>query len=410
MELSIIIVNYNVKYFLEQCLHALLKAGKTVATEVIIIDNCSTDGSEVYIKNLFPDISYYVNDSNAGFAKACNTGLSKARGEYILFLNPDTIVPEDCFVKCLAYFRNYQSAGALGVRMIDGAGRYLKESKRGFPDALTSFFKLAGLCWLFPRSSFFARYYLGHKYEFTNTEVDVLPGAFLFTSKEVLHKTGSFDEAFFMYGEDIDLSYRIQQAGFKNLYYPEITIIHFKGESTRKQSLKYILMFYRAMSIFVKKHYGATRAMLFTLFIQVAIICRALLTGIFTLTGIIFTYAKALFKRKADTSNSKLIMIAGVDNTNEVKKVVEKAGLTKRVGAWVNPGFQNENLERLYKETGSSANGMVFCESEELSFSTIISVMGTLGREKKRLIHGQRTKSIVGSPAKDANGITIPLS
>ena len=278
MELSIIIVNYNVKYFLEQCLHSVLKAGKAIAMEVIVIDNCSTDGSEAYIKKLFPGISYYLNDSNTGFAKACNTGLSRASGEYILFLNPDTIVPEDCFVKCIEHFRSCQSAGALGVRMIDGAGQYLKESKRGFPDAATSFFKLTGLSWLFPHSSFFARYYLGNKDEYTIAEIDVLPGAFLFTSKDILHKTGSFDESFFMYGEDIDLSYRIQRAGFRNLYYPEVTIIHFKGESTRKQSLKYIIIFYKAMNIFVKKHYSANRALLFALFIRVAIVCRAILT------------------------------------------------------------------------------------------------------------------------------------
>lgn len=409
MVLSIIIVNYNVKYFLEQCLHAVLKAGKTLAMEVIVIDNCSDDGSEVYIKNLFPGVNYYLNNSNTGFAKACNEGLSKAGGEYILFLNPDTIVPEDCFVKCIAYFQHYQSAGALGVRMIDGAGRYLRESKRGFPDAATSFFKLTGLSWLFPRSSFFARYYLGHKDEFTNAEVNVLPGAFLFTSKEVLHKTGSFDETFFMYGEDIDLSYRIQRAGFINLYFPEVTIIHFKGESTRKQSLKYIIMFYRAMSIFVKKHYSTTRALLFAIFIQVSIVCRALLTGVFTLASLIYSYARAIFKKKADTTNCKLIMIAGADYANEIKKVLEKAGLSDRVEAWKDPAIQNYGLENFDIKTDFSTKGIVFCESCDLSFASIISFIATSGSDKLKLIHGQGTQSIVGSPAKDANGIVIPL-
>lgn len=411
MELSVIIVNYNVKYFLEQCLHSVWKAGKGIAMEVIVVDNCSTDDSEAYIKALFPRVIYHYNSSNTGFAKACNTGLSMASGTYILFLNPDTIVPEDCFVKCISYFKQHPSTGAMGVRMIDGSGAYLKESKRGFPGPATALFKLTGLAALFPRSAVFARYYLGNRDEHAVTEADVLSGAFLFTGREVISNTGGFDEAFFMYGEDIDLSYRIQQAGFRNIYYPEVTIIHFKGESTRKQSLKYITIFYRAMSIFVRKHYGGAQRLVFTMLLQAAIISGALLTGIFTAATAFFSFAAALFKKKADPAKSRLVIVAGVDNAGEIKKVIEKAGLMPKVKAWIIlPDIQNNNFEDLQKSTGLSPAAIVFCESGAVTFTTIISAIAILGRDRMILLHGQRSRSIVGSPAKDSNGIAIPLA
>lgn len=410
MELSVIIVNYNVKYFLEQCLHSVEKAGKNIPMEVIIVDNCSADGSEAYIKDLFPGITYYYNSSNAGFAKACNTGLSVASGTYILFLNPDTIVPEDCFIKCIDYFKQHPSTGAMGVRMIDGSGAYLKESKRGFPGPATALFKLTGLAALFPHSALFARYYLGNQKEHTTTESDVLSGAFLFTGKEVLTKIGGFDEAFFMYGEDIDLSYRIQRAGFRNIYYPEATIIHFKGESTRKQSLKYIIMFYKAMSIFVKKHYGGARRLVFTMLLQTAIVSGALLTGISTMATAFFSFTGVLFKKKADPAKGRLVIVAGDDNTGKMEETIEKAGLTPKVKEWIIiPGIHNNNLERLQKQTYSSQAAIVFCESGSLPYTTIISAMETFGKDTTILLHGQKSQSIVGSPAKNSNGIVIPL-
>jgi O-antigen biosynthesis protein len=210
-----------------------------------------------------------------GFAKANNQALAQAAGDYILFLNPDTLVPEDAFVKSLAFFDTHPQCGALGVRMVDGGGDFLKESKRSFPSPVTSFYKLAGLSRLFPRSATFSKYHLGHLSEHETHEVDVLAGAYMMLSKKLLDAHGSFDEAFFMYGEDVDLSYRVQEAGYKNYYYPGITIIHFKGESTRRGSLNYVKMFYNAMSLFVKKHYGQAKAGTFNTFIQTAIWLRA---------------------------------------------------------------------------------------------------------------------------------------
>ena len=277
MDLSVIIVNYNVKYFLEQCLHSVIKACAGVDSEIIVVDNNSSDGSREFLEPLFPTVQFFWNDTNVGFAKANNRAVAFAKGRLVLFLNPDTIVAEDSLEKCLAFFIAHPEAGAIGVRMIDGAGRFLKESKRAFPSPLTSMFKMCGLARLFPRSSIFARYYLGQLSDQEDHEVDVLTGAFMMVGQTVLKETGDFDEIFFMYGEDIDLSYRIQKAGYKNYYFAGTTIIHFKGESTRKGSLGYVKQFYKAMNLFVKKHYSGTRAGVFIFFIQTGILCRAAL-------------------------------------------------------------------------------------------------------------------------------------
>mgnify|MGYP003546656842 FL=1 len=251
-----------------------------IDAEVIVVDNNSSDNSIEYLTAKFPAVKYITNKGNTGFAKACNQGLQQAKGSYILFLNPDTIIPEDCFTKCVSFFEANKDAGAIGIKMLDGSGKFLKESKRSFPSPSTSLYKLFGLAKLFPRSKIFSRYHLGHLNENENNEVDVLAGAFMMIKREVLDKVGGFDETFFMYGEDVDLSYRIQKAGFKNHYFAESSIIHFKGESTRKGSMNYVRMFYNAMSIFVRKHYGGSKAGIFSFLIHVAIWFRAALSTI----------------------------------------------------------------------------------------------------------------------------------
>jgi O-antigen biosynthesis protein len=278
--LSIIIVNYNVKYFLEQCLYSIRKANYSLQAEVIVIDNNSIDDSLPYLEPKFPEVKFHKAIANIGFAKACNIGLSYASGDYILFLNPDTIIGEDTFQKCIDFFERTDNCGALGVKMVDGAGEFLKESKRAFPSPLTSLFKLFGLGRVFTQSKVFNRYHLGHLDANKNHEVDVLAGAFLMVRKSVLDIIGAFDEKFFMYGEDVDLSYRVQQAGYKNYYFSESTIIHFKGESTKRGSLNYVRMFYNAMSIFVRKHYGGTRAGVFNFSIHIAIWIRAFIAAL----------------------------------------------------------------------------------------------------------------------------------
>ena len=255
MTLSIIIVNYNVKLLLKNCLNAVAVAIENIEAEVIVVDNASTDDSINYLQPMFPSFQFIGNTINEGFAKANNRALALAKGEFILFLNPDTTVPKDCFEKCIGFFSTHPDAGALGVRMLNGNGVYLKESKRGFPSPAVSFWKLTGITGMFPRSAVFARYYLGHLDEHSDHEVDILSGAFMMVKNTVLQTTGGFDERFFMYAEDIDLSYRIKKAGFKNYYFAGTTIIHYKGSSTKKD-FRYVRQFYKAMSQFVKKYYG----------------------------------------------------------------------------------------------------------------------------------------------------------
>ncbi len=278
MQFTVIIVNYQVKHFLEQCLCSIQNAANGFEVEIKVIDNNSSDGSREYIPARFPGIEYTWLNENPGFGKANNKALETAKGRIIVFLNPDTIVPENFFFKCQEFFQSNLEAGAIGVRMIDGSGNYLPESKRAFPSPLASLFKLTGISLLFPRSPVFARYYLGHLDPGQIHEVEVLAGACMLVRKEVLEKTGAFDPVFFMYGEDIDLSYRIHKAGWKNFYLPEPAIIHFKGESTRKGSLNYVMIFYHAMVLFVKKHFQGAGGIFFRLLLQFAIGLRAALS------------------------------------------------------------------------------------------------------------------------------------
>ncbi len=253
--LSIIIVNYNVKDLLEQCLRSVQAAATTTIFEVYVIDNASTDGSVEYLSARFPEFHFIRNETNVGFARANNQALLLCSGEFVLFLNPDTFLPPGALDQCVLFMRSNPEAGALGVRMVNGNNEFLKESKRGLPTAAASFWKLSGVIKFFPRSSYFAKYYAGHLGEFQINRVDVLSGAFMMLRKSVLEKIGGFDERFFMYAEDIDLSYRVLKAGYFNYYFPDVTIVHFKGSSTKKDT-RYVIQFYRAMSQYVRKHYG----------------------------------------------------------------------------------------------------------------------------------------------------------
>lgn len=274
-KLSIVIVNYNVEYFLEQCLNSVLKATKNIDAEVFVVDNNSIDGSVDMVKEKFPEVILFDNKENLGFSKANNQAMRESQGEYILLLNPDTVVEEDTFQKCIEFMDNHPDAGGLGVRMIDGKGKFLPESKRGLPTPSVAFYKIFGLSRLFPKSKQFGKYHLGYLDEFETNEIEILSGAYMFMRKETLEKIGLLDEAFFMYGEDIDLSYRITEGGFKNYYLPEAQIIHYKGESTKKSSINYVFVFYRAMVIFAQKHFSQKNAKLFSFFINMAIYFRA---------------------------------------------------------------------------------------------------------------------------------------
>ena len=278
MELSVIIVNYNVKHFLEQCLHSVLKASRNLEVEVFVVDNNSVDGSVQLIREKFPGVYLIGNKTNLGFSKANNQAIQLSKGEFVLLLNPDTVVEEDTFEKVINFMKAHPEAGGLGVKMIDGKGAFLPESKRGLPTPWVAFYKMFGLSKLFPRSRKFGKYHLSYLSENEIHEVDVLAGAFMLMRKSTLEKVGLLDETFFMYGEDIDLSYRIQLGGYKNYYFPETTIIHYKGESTKKGSLNYVKVFYNAMVIFARKHFPSGKAGVFALLIHLAIYFRAFLS------------------------------------------------------------------------------------------------------------------------------------
>ncbi|MEI6899746.1 MAG: glycosyltransferase, partial [Bacteroidota bacterium] len=278
MKLTIVIVNYNVRYFLEQCLHSVQKACQGLDTEVYVVDNNSVDGSVKMVKEKFPDVKLIANKENAGFSMANNQAIKKAHGDYILLLNPDTIVEDDTLRKSVQFMDDHPDAGGLGVKMLDGKGKFLPESKRSLPSPSVAFYKIFGLASLFPKSKVFGKYHLGFLDKEKTHSIDVLSGAFMMLRKKVLDQIGHLDESFFMYGEDIDLSYRITQAGYKNYYYPGTRIIHYKGESTKKSSLNYVFLFYNAMIIFARKHYSQKNARSFSMMINIAIYLRAFIS------------------------------------------------------------------------------------------------------------------------------------
>ena len=277
MDLSVIIVNYNVKYFLEQCLHSVLRAQGDIKTEVFVVDNNSVDGSCAMVQEKFPGVKLIRNEENLGFSVANNQAIRESAGKYILLLNPDTVIEEDTLIKCVSYIDAHPKAGGLGVKMIDGKGDFLPESKRALPTPGVAFYKVFGLSRLFPKSRVFGRYHLGFMDRDEIHSVDVLPGAFMMLRRSALDEVGLLDEDFFMYGEDIDISYRLLNAGYENIYYPETAIIHYKGESTKKGSLNYVMTFYNAMRIFARKHYSRKMARSYSLIINLAIYFRALL-------------------------------------------------------------------------------------------------------------------------------------
>jgi len=390
LQLSVIIVNYNVKYFLEQCLVSVVKACKNIEAEILVADNHSSDGSKEFFKDRFSEVQFIWLNQNDGFAKANNIALQRATGEKILFLNPDTILPEDCLEACVGFLSTKKDMGVLGVRMIDGSGKYLPESKRGFPSLFTSFCKLSGLTKMFPHSKLLANYYLGHLSENKTAEVDVLAGAFMMISKKALDEVGSFDEAFFMYAEDIDFSYRIQKAGYKNYYFADSTILHFKGESTQKETLQYIRIFYGAMLLFVKKHYGNGVSSLYGLMIQNAIVAKTLSAGI-----------KKLVRKPAAST--------GKQHTANKAYLIGNAQHFQHIHQQLQQYFSHVTPAENVNEITSPVDALILCEPT-LSFKEMIAVMEQHRQQYEFFIHADRTKSMVGSSDKNTSGKFIPIN
>ena len=344
----------------------------------MVIDNDSTDGSVAYLQPKFPEIRFFENKKNTGFGKANNQALSNASGEYILFLNPDTILAEDTLAICLSFLMSNANAGAVGVRMVDGRGEFLKESKRGFPYPWAAFCRMSGLSALFPNSKFFSSYYQGHLPEGQTNKVDVLSGAFMLVKNDILDKIGGFDEQFFMYAEDIDLSYRIQQAGYINYYIADTSIIHFKGESTQKNT-RYVKLFYKAMQQFMHKYPGGSPG-LFLFFMKISVWLRSKMVALTHLFD----------KNPQKIKNYKTAFIGNKDDVLHLQPLVE-------------------TTNRKVVQDINDANEIIFCEGDNFTFKTIIESFRQKNHSSSFKIHASGSFSIVGSDSKDRNGETIAL-
>ena len=275
MKLNVVIVNYNVKDFLHQCLLSVEKAAKGIETQVYVVDNCSQDGSVEYLRRLHPQVQFIENQENLGFARANNKAIRQSDGEYVLLLNPDTIVTENTLHECVTFMDAHPEVGCVGVKQLKSDGSFALESRRGVPTPFTAFCKMSGLCSLFPKNRKLGRYYMQYLDNDQANEIEIISGAFMFLRRSALNESGYLDEDFFMYGEDIDLSYRLLKRGWKNWYLPT-PILHYKGESTNKVSYRYVHAFYEAMLIFFRKHYGHL-SFLYTLPVKSAILVKAAL-------------------------------------------------------------------------------------------------------------------------------------
>lgn len=442
MVLSVIIVNYRVRYFLELCLHSVQRALTDIGpSEIIVIDNASADGSIEALQSLFPAVRFVENEENVGFARANNQALRLAGGEYIVFLNPDTVLPEDFATRCLEFMRSEscmgiplthdgsvargigepatRGIGAIGVRMIDGSGRFLPESRRGFPTPWVAFTKLTGLSALFPRSRVFAGYYLGGLPADRAHPAPVLSGACMLVRRSILEEVGGFDERFFMYAEDIDLSYRIEKAGYVNFYFPGTTIVHFKGESTKKD-IRYIRLFYKAMSQFRRKHFNRGLPALWNWGMELAIWIRA---GLGTLGRL------ARGSRRVVRGSARAV---DDDGPRAGARPKPEAGARlipeRRPRLWIE-GDRTEAamVRRLLSAAGDweitsergNASAVLLCEGPDFSFRKCISALetGTTGQEHSQnpqqqpdrivLIHAAGSRSAAGSAGRKDHGETL---
>lgn len=291
VQLSIVIVNYNVKDFLEQCLISVMKALKGLQAEILVIDNFSSDGAADFVRQKFPTIKLITNPENFGFARASNQGMELARGEYIALLNPDTIVQEDTFAKMLNFFNEHAETGMLGCKILNPDGSLQLACRRSFPTPWVAFTKLSGLSRLFPKSKLFGRYNLTYRDPDASYEVDAISGSFMMIRRKVLQDVGMLDEAFFMYGEDLDWCLRIREKGWRVSYFPATQIIHFKGESSKRAQFDSLKQFYQAMELFARKHFRSKNLLMPYWLLRVAIWFRA---GVSFFSGLLEHFAVQL--------------------------------------------------------------------------------------------------------------------
>ena len=375
MKLSVIIVNYKVKHYLEQCLRSVAEASRGIAVEVIVVDNASGDGSVEYLRERFPDVTIIASEENLGFARANNLAIRNSHGQYVLLLNPDTIVAEGTFSDFISFMDSTPDAGGCGAYMLHTDGSFAPESRRGLPTPFVAFCKMSGLASLFPKSRTLGRYYMRYLNENEVNRIEIMSGAFMFLRRDALDKAGLLDEDFFMYGEDIDLSYRILKAGYNNYFLPS-RILHYKGESTVKSSYRYVHTFYRAMELFFNKHY-AHYSILLSLPIKLAIWGRAMLA-----------YAGNQFKHRNElTQHLHPINCLVIGNSEATEQV--RAILTSLYGnCWHTFVTGNsESLPQGHLSEGISLEGYdtVVYDTGAYSYGTILELLSREGTKRLSL-------------------------
>lgn len=375
MKLSVIIVNYKVKHYLEQCLRSVAEASRGIAVEVIVVDNASGDGSVEYLRERFPDVTIIASEENLGFARANNLAIRNSHGQYVLLLNPDTIVAEDTFRDFISFMDSTPDAGGCGAYMLHTDGSFAPESRRGLPTPFVAFCKMSGLASLFPKSRTFGRYYMRYLNENEVNRIEIMSGAFMFLRRDALDKAGLLDEDFFMYGEDIDLSYRILKAGYNNYFLPS-RILHYKGESTVKSSYRYVHTFYRAMELFFNKHY-AHYSILLSLPIKLAIWGRAMLA-----------YAGNQFKHRNELTQHlhpiNCLVIGNSEATEQVRAILTSLyGNCRHTFVTGN----SESLPQGHLSEGISLEGYdtVVYDTGAYSYGTILELLSREGTKRLSL-------------------------
>ena len=366
MKLSVVIVSYNVSHYLLQCLDSLQRALRGIDGEVIVVDNLSRDNSVTLVHQAHPEVKVIENLHNLGFSKANNIALRQAKGEYALLLNPDTIVADNTIRDCIAFLDLHPDAGAAGVMMLNADGTVAPESRRGVPTPLTSFYKLSGLCRMFPRSPRFGRYYLGHLPWQTPQQIDIVSGAFCMLRRSVLDKVGLLDEDYFMYGEDIDLSYRILKQGATNWYLP-YPILHYKGESTQKSSFRYVHVFYQAMLIFFRKHFSHL-GLLVTLPIKTAIWFKALVALVAMLTNRM-RRSLGFVDRHSDCSSFQYLCFGSRSMDSSCGEILDKHGLRWSSYDSSAPIYINKVA------TAQTEPSVIVLDPQRFSFAAMLSIM-----------------------------------
>ena len=368
MQLSVIIVNYNVKYYVYQCLQSLRKAAQGLEWEVLVVDNNSTDGSVEYFKEsfpegTFPELRLIVNTDNTGFGKANNQATHMAKGEYVLYCNPDIFVSEDTLRRCLDFMDEHPDAGCLGVKMLNANGTFAPESRRGVPTPWASFCKITRLSKLFPRSKTFGYYYLQHLPVNEPAQVEIISGAFMMVKREVVEKMGVFDEDYFMYCEDTDLSYRMLKAGYHNYYLPT-QILHYKGESTRQKTYSYVNNFYKAIFIFFKKHFNS-HLILLRIFFYMAIYVIA--AGSFLKS----TYKQLAYqiKKRIAPHKTQLLCFVSEEHKEMVQHLADKHNLD------IDISHQPiDNAQQILSAFGKKAPDYVVFDTDTYSYGRILNL------------------------------------